>query len=85
MIHSLSGGVMSDVQHVDFAKVEIEGEGVFWYISKIEGLKEGDKVIVPFGRDGEKVTGKVLRIDKNVSSQVSPIPFKHAKYIIEKN
>ena len=84
MIHSLSGGVMSDVQHVDFAKVEIEGEGVFWYISKIDGLKEGDKVIVPFGRDGEKVTGKVLRIDKNVSSQVSPIPFKHAKYIIEK-
>ena len=67
MIHSLSGGVMSDVQHVDFAKVEIEGEGVFWYISKIEGLKEGDKVIVPFGRDGEKVTGKDLRIEKNVS------------------
>ena len=84
MIHSLSGGVMSDVQHVDFAKVEIDGEGVFWYISKIEGLKEGDRVIVPFGRNGEKVTGKVLRIDKNVSSQVSPIPFKHAKYIIEK-
>lgn len=84
MIHSLFGGVMSDVQHVDFAKVEIEGEGVFWYISKIEGLREGDKVIVPFGRDGEKVTGKVLRIDKNVSSQVSPIPCKHAKYIIEK-
>ena len=84
MIHSLSGGVMSEVQHCDFAKVEIDGEGVFWYKSKVDGLKEGDRVVVPFGRCGESVTGKVLRIDKNVSSQVSPIPFKHAKYVIEK-
>jgi len=84
MIHSLSGGVMRDVQYVDFAKVEIEGEGIFWYINNIDGLKEGDKVIVPFGKSGQKVVGKVLRIDKSVSSQVSPIPFKHAKHIIAK-
>ena len=84
MIHSLSGGVMSDIQYADFTKVEIEGEGIFWYINNIDGLKEGDKVIVPFGRSGRNVTGMVLRIDKSVSSQVSPIPFKHAKYIIKK-
>ena len=84
MIHSLSGGVMSDVEHCDFAKVEIPGEGIFWYISKIEGLKVGEEVVVPFGRLSKNVVGKVLRIDRNVSSQVSPIPFKHAKNIVGK-
>lgn len=84
MIHSLSGGIVSETQYVDFAKVSIEGEGIFWYISKIENLQAGDRVIVPFGKNLKNVEGKVLRVDKNVSSQVSPIPFRHAKYIVEK-
>lgn len=84
MIHSLSGGVMSDVASSDFAKVEISGEGFFWYKSDISGLKAGDKVVVPFGRFGQETEAEVVRVDKNVSSQVSPVPFKRAKSILRK-
>ena len=84
MIHSLSGGIVSEDIRADFVKVEIEGEGSFWYVSKIADLKEGDFVVVPFGRNAKEVKAKGLRIDKNVSYQISPIPFKHAKTILRK-
>ena len=84
MIHSLAGGILSQTESSDFVKVEIVDnltEGFFWYKSDIIGLKEGDNVLVPFGRLDTLVKGKVIRIDKNVSSQNSPVPFKRAKYI----
>ena len=84
MIHSLAGGIVSEVKVADFAKVEIDGEGKFWYISKIADLKEGDFVLVPFGKNLAETKAKVLRIDKNVSSQASPIPFGRAKVILRK-
>ncbi len=84
MIHSLSGGVVKEDRSGDFAKVEIEGEGFFWYLSDIFGLKEGDFVLVPFGKTNKLVRAKVIRIDKDISYKASPIPFKHAKKISSK-
>ena len=80
MIHSLSGGVVKGESFFDFAKVEIDGEGFFWFIDPF-GLEESDIVVVPFG--GETRTGKILRIDKHVSSFAAPVPTKHAKKILE--
>ena len=79
MIHSLSGGIMKGAEYNDFAKIEILEAGIFWYIDPF-GLSVGDCAIVPFGK--KLVEGKVLRVDKHVSSQASPIPMKCAKEIV---
>lgn len=87
MIHSMAGGMLGKVEYSDFAKVEIlqgnmEGK-LLWYKSTISNLKVGDEVIVPLDRFNINVLGKVVRIDKNVSSQASPVPFSKAKSIIK--
>ena len=87
MIHSLSGGILSENKLFNFAKVEILNDyysGIFWYVFDGLKLKVGDVVWVPFGKQEILVKGKVLRIDKNVSQQSSPIPFKMAKKIVSK-
>ena len=88
MIHSLAGGRIQDDKHSDFAKVEIAQGNlagkIFWYKTDIAGLQVGDDVIVPFGQDNLRIAGKVVRIDKNVSNSVAPIPSKKAKSIIRK-
>ena len=85
MIHSLAGGILSDNKKLDFAKVEILSDyysGTFWYITEIPKLKVGDIVVVPFGKNEILVEGKVLKIDKNISSQTPPVPLKTAKKIL---
>ena len=81
MIHSLSGGILSENSLVDFAKVETT-EGTFWFNSTGFKLNIGDNVLVPL--NGNTLQGKVIRVDKNLSPQVTPIPLKHAKKIIKK-
>ncbi len=88
MIHSLAGGDIKQIKVCDFAKVELlEGAsrgGIYWYITKIPGLQAGDMVLVPFGRMNALTKAKVLRIDKNVSSQVAPVRMNMAKSIYSK-
>lgn len=88
MIHSEAGGEIRGEDYNDFAKVEIL-EGVeqgktLWYLSTIAELEVGDKVLVPVGVIKMGTLGKVVRLDKNVSSFCSPIPVKHAKYVLRK-
>lgn len=86
MIHSLAGGELGKTRYADFAKVEILTKpfvgDIYWYIAcgseKIE-----DIVIVPLGKNNVLVQGRVIRIDKNISSQVSPVPFSKAKKVIK--
>jgi hypothetical protein len=86
MIHSLAGGSIKDLRVADFAKVEyLEDElagSVGWYITEIFGLKAGDEVLVPY--NNRRVRAKVVRIDKHVSEQSSPISMSRAKNIIKK-
>ncbi len=88
MIHSLAGGDIRKIKVNDFAKVELlEGSskgGIFWYINKISDLKAGDIVVVPFGKHDALTRAKVIRIDRAVSSQASPVPVGHAKEIYAK-
>ena len=80
----MSGGKISNVTYCDYAKVKLTNgpfaQGIYWYIS-IVGAKQGDKVKVPFG--DQIYEGEILRIDKNISSQMSPVPAKRAKKILE--
>ena len=85
MIHSMAGGNLGKVEYNDYAKVRIlEGEEAgkaFFYITKIFGLKAGDKVLVPVGFSNVLTEGEVERIDKNVSSQNMPLALKKCKMI----
>ncbi len=85
MIHSLAGGILNENKPINIAKVEIVDDyycGTFWYVNEILNLKENDFVVVPFGKQNVLVKGKVLKIEKHVSPQASPIPLKHLKKIV---
>lgn len=88
MIHSEAGGEIRGEDYNDFAKVEIlEGDEKgkqLWFITTIFGLEVGDKVLVPVGVIKMGTLGKVVRIDKGVSSFCSPVSPKHAKYVLRK-
>lgn len=82
MIHSCAGGVIRDKKSFTLAKVEILSTGEpRWYISNLPLLEVGDEVIVPFGKENFEVRARVLRIDKGVSEQVTPVPLKSLKEI----
>ena len=86
MIHSMAGGSLQNVSYNDYAKVKIltgsSANSIFWYLST-NGLKEGNIVKVTVGPNNIQEEAIVLRIDKNVSSQMSPVPYKRVKNIIK--
>lgn len=87
MIHSLAGGKIKDLEYADFVKVRFEYQGdnkVGWYITDIFDLNIGDKVVVPYGYSAQEFVAIVKKIERNLSSQLSPIPIKRAKSIIKK-
>ena len=84
MIHSLAGGELKNAETNDWAKVEIlEGEeigSVCWF--KFYPIKTNSIVMVPVGFSQTPTRAKVLEIKKSISQQMSPIPSKHASYIL---
>lgn len=79
MIHSLSGGVLSDGGVYTFAKVETQ-ENTRWYLSPFP-VKAGDRVSVPFGLSGER-EGVVLKTE-DCTAQTAPCSVKRAPEIIK--
>ena len=81
MIHSLSGGVIADNTELLYAKVEVEG-APSWYISPFSEIKEGDRVLVPYGRTERITEGKVLRTER-VNRQTAPYPVNRTREILQ--
>lgn len=85
MIHSLAGGKIQNLRYADFVKVQIITppftNEIYWYIA-IGTENVGDTVVVPIGKNNTQVQGRVLRIDKNVSSQVAPVPISRVKKVV---
>ena len=77
MIHSLSGGVISDNGYYTFAKVETDGAP--WCYLAEEKVSIGDRVLVPIG--GKLREGVVLKVEENVSNQCAPVPMNRIKRI----
>ena len=77
MIHSLSGGVLSDGDIYTFAKVEVEG-AARWYISPLP-VKEGDRVVVPLSIIEER-EGVVLKVESH-TVQTAPCSVKRTPEI----
>jgi len=86
MIHSMAGGRLGEFKTADFAKVKIiEGENmgaVAFYICSHLNLNEGDSVLVSYSN--KMVKAQVLRVDKNVSSDRSPVSMVRAKRVVSK-
>ena len=86
MIHSMAGGRLGAYKVADFAKVKItEGENqgaVAFYICTHLNLADGDIVLVSYNETN--VRAQVLRVDKNISSDRSPVPISRAKRVINK-
>ena len=87
MIHSMAGGRLGKLQSADFVKVRfLEGPNsgdVAFYMCDIS-VGVGDIVVVPYGASSETIRAEVLRMDKNVLSDRSPIPFARAKKVLSK-
>ena len=88
MIHSLAGGKIKDLDFADFVKVEIleglDAGKIMWFITDILDLAANNNVLVPLGFGNTPTLAKVLKIERNLSSHVAPIPIKKAKMIIKK-
>ena len=81
MIHSLSGGVIKENGNHTFIKVESLGYPL-WLICDGFEVEVGD-VAVYEDRKGDIARGKVVRVDKNVSSQCSPFPMSKMKSVLK--
>ena len=75
MIHSLAGGVLSDGQSYLFAKVDMGMP--LWYLAPFS-VEAGDRVLAPFGREGELREGIVLRTEL-CTAQTAPVPMNRVK------
>ena len=84
MIHSMSGGVLSEWGSYTFVKVVFDGsETPYWYVSDFD-VEQGDRVSAPFGVGGLGKTATVVKVEHNVSGQVAPVPFKRVKKLLAK-
>lgn len=79
MIHSMAGGVLGDQSVHTFAKVDAEGAPL-WYLAPMR-VEAGQKVVVPVGRDGRRVTATVVRTE-DCTAQTAPVPLCRARSII---
>lgn len=82
MIHSMSGGVLSEYGSYTFAKVKFDGiDAPYWFIAEFD-VQEGDPVLAPFGAAAMPRQATVIKVERNVSGQVAPVPVKRAKRLI---
>ena len=84
MIHSMSGGVIKDPGAYTFVKIAFDDDPEntpHWYISDFSD-EAGDRVSAPRGRADMPARATVLRVEKNVSGQVTPVPLRSAKKLL---
>lgn len=84
MIHSMSGGILKDPGSYTFVKIAFDDDPEktpYWYVSDFS-VAAGDKVSAPRGRADMPARATVLRVEKNVSGQVTPVPLRSAKKLL---
>lgn len=84
MIHSLSGGIIKDYGSYVFVKVVFDDAPTpYWYVSDFD-VEPGDRVSAPKGRANTPTAATVVKVESNVSGQVTPVPLKSAKRLLKK-
>lgn len=83
MIHSLSGGIITEYDTLIYAFCSLEDgaeQGAKrWYISPYPLIKAGDRVVVPSGRT--TATAQVQRVVR-VTAQTAPYPVNRTAEIV---
>lgn len=80
MIHSLSGGVIAENGKHTFVKVELGG-APYWFLADC-AVKEGDRVLVPFGKGDLPTEAIVIKKEEN-TAQCAPVPMNRIKEIYQ--
>lgn len=80
MIHSLSGGVISEYDKLLYVFVRLPDGQKAWYISPYPQIKVGDEVRVPFGPRGLACVGEAERVEV-VTKQTAPFPVNRTREI----
>ena len=67
-----------------YCSVEFETSGKrYHYISDDDGIKVGDHVVVPIGKDNHQSVGRVTEVGFYPENE-APFPLKKTKHIIDK-
>ena len=75
---------LKDTQEYIYCGVNVgDNEFVYHYITNDESIKEGDKVVVPFGFKSEGKVAIVVSVGKYLRCN-APYPFAKTKRIIKK-
>lgn len=80
MIHSLSGGVIAENGTFTFAKIELDG-APYWYLAP-DGVRAGDRAVVPFGKREILREGTVLKTEV-CSAQCAPVPMNRIRSVVK--
>ena len=84
MIHSMSGGILSDVGSYTFVKVVFDGDQTpYWYVADFD-VEVGDRVVAPRGRADIPTECTVVKVEHNVNGQVTPVPLNRVKKLFYK-
>lgn len=84
MIHSLSGGIISDYDKLIYVFVNLE-DGLDagqkrWFISPFPKIAVGDRVSVPAGQGSKLCSGTVERVEV-VTKQTAPYPVNRTREV----
>lgn len=82
MIHSMSGGILSELGSYTFVKVAFDGmPAPYWYVADFD-VQEGDRVKAPYGASNAARVGTAVKVERNVGGQVTPVPLNRVKRLI---
>ena len=80
----MSGGVLSDYGTYTFVKVKFDcDDNLRWFICDFD-VEEGDRVSAPYGVSALGKPATVIKVERNVSGQIAPVPVKHTRSVISK-
>lgn len=86
MIHYMGGGVLSEYGSYTFVKAVFDADEQkrpYWFVAEFD-VDEGDRVLAPYGAAGLGKPATVVKVERNVSGQVAPVPPKRARRLINK-
>lgn len=86
MIHSMSGGVLSEYGTYTFVKAVFDDDAdkiPHWFISEFD-VEENDGVLAPCGSGYAGKPATVIAVERNVSGQVAPVSVRRARRLIKK-
>ncbi len=89
MIHQMCGGALKDNKILSVVKVKFINNPLcldrpYWYLNEIVGLKQGELVLAPFGKNQTLYKAEVIRVDNGVNQQSFPMPISKMQTVTQR-